>query len=310
MPDSPQSFCSFSRFFVIVTDCVKTNVLSHGVLADPFFSRKQIYLLRYNDEIVIFFWNSSLLFLRERERTPQSFVLFPTYSCLLVVVICHQSCILLERNVANCTICDLVPDSPQSFYMFHNWYESVALGNNKKLHFCFITELYQMFPQARFLCMHVFLWISISTSYCKSKQCRSFEVCRLEVQHFSFLLSLLSMACFLPCTWRLSSQHLLLQYLMKMAQATLQAKEAESSITEEMFHDLKNQRSLWVCLCVFTSFCNMCQGWGNQYEKISLESFSIKYNKNAWFLTDAVLFWSSTNVGVDECLKRSGHMHS
>jgi hypothetical protein len=36
----------------------------------------------------------------------------------------------------------------------------------------------------------------------------------------------------------------MLQYLMKMAQDTLQAKEAESSITEEMFHDLKNQRSL------------------------------------------------------------------
>jgi hypothetical protein len=60
------------------------------------------------------------------------------------------------------------------------------------------------------------------------------------------------------------------------------------------------KRSLWVWLCVFTSFCNVCQGWGKQYEKISLESFSIKCNKNAWFLTDAVLFWSSTNVGVDE----------
>ncbi|CAK9237312.1 unnamed protein product [Sphagnum troendelagicum] len=35
-------------------DCVKTNVLSHGVLADPFFSQKQIYLLRYNNDNIIF----------------------------------------------------------------------------------------------------------------------------------------------------------------------------------------------------------------------------------------------------------------
>ncbi len=186
---------------------------------------------------------------REREREPQKFC--PFSHIQLLARRCHLPSILhiAWEKCSKLYICDLVPDSPQSFYMFHNWYESVALGNNKKLHFCFVTELYQMFPQARFLCMHVFLWISISTSYCKSKQCRSFEVCRLEVQHFSFLLSLLSMACFLPCTWRLSSQHLLLQYLMKMAQDILQAKEAESSIAEEMFHDLKNQRSLWVWLC-------------------------------------------------------------
>ncbi|CAK9883098.1 unnamed protein product [Sphagnum jensenii] len=35
-------------------NCVKTNVLSHGVLADPFFSQKQIYVLRYNNDIITF----------------------------------------------------------------------------------------------------------------------------------------------------------------------------------------------------------------------------------------------------------------
>jgi hypothetical protein len=104
----------FLTLFFLMTDCFKTNFLSHGALTNPFFSQQQTYLPRYKDEITMLLWNSSLLFLthrereREREREFHKVLVFSICSCSLVVVLLHQSCIGIacEKIVAIiCTVC-------------------------------------------------------------------------------------------------------------------------------------------------------------------------------------------------------------